>query len=490
MLLIVNKKLFWNFLAGVVVIGAMIFLFIWSDNISKDNTGTAYQTEKIIRSIIILATAWFCTKLVTLLFLNPINEKRKKNLPNIVKDILGAIIYFAAIALIITEVYGETMSSLGAFFISSWAIIGFAAQDLIKDCINGISIDLQADFKLGDWVQFKDGTIGKIIKMKMTTVDLLLPNDTILYISNTMLNNDPMINLSNPQRDYYINIKVVLEHKVPVGRARRILLAAAATAPGVYNNDVSVYSESVQENGVVYVIFFRIPDRSVWLESRHQVIQSVTEYLHKFGLKICQITGEIHLNSTPSSIVFDDKYVTSPLMALKISNILENCAEEALVEFSKYMKLRKFQSQETIIKQNDDGDSMFIIAEGVVDVDRELELTQDDSTSEAERTVENQRVGCLVDGEYFGEMGLLLGEKRTATVKARTDVILYEIDRETVKKVVEKYPDFVDKISTAIAKRKLKNQKLEDELIKQKEEDEKTISELVNAFRKYLWDRG
>ena len=450
-----KTNLFWKFIIGISVIAFLVFLFIWTGDITDKNSGSAYQVEKVIRSIILLTAAWLTTKFITIMFLNPINTSRKKNLPNIVKDVIWVLIYFISVSVILTEVYDKTLASIGAFFISSWAIIGFAAKDLIADCIHGISLDLQADFELGDWIQFKDGTIGKIIGMKMTGADILLPNSSILFINNKMLNSDPMINLSKPERDYYININVVLEHTIPISRGRRILLAAASSAPGVYNRDAKVFSESVQENGVVYVIYFKVPDRGVWLETRHQVIQNVMEYLHKFDLKICQITGEINVAPIPDNvdISFNDRYVTSAITALNMSKLLENCDPEIQKEFSQYMKLRKFHSGEFIIKQGEDGDSMFIIAEGVVDIDSEGVLNRDKNNMGNDPV--EYRVSCLVDGDCFGEMELLFGEKRTATVIARTDVVLYEINREAIKNIASKNSDFIDKINESLAKRKV-----------------------------------
>lgn len=480
-----KKSLFWKFLVGLAVISFLIFLFIWSDNICKTDSGTAYQTEKFVRSVLLISAAWLATRFVTLICLDPINARRKKNLPNIVKDIIGAMIYLVAFFVIITEVYGQTLANAWVFIASSWAVLGFAAKELIADCIHGISLDLQADFEIGDWIQFQDGNVGKIIEMKMTGVDVLLANDTVLFVSNTMVNTVPMINLSKPGRDYYLSIKVILEHTVPVARARRILLAAAASARGVYNNEAKVVAEGVQENGVVYGVYFKISDRSVWLETRHQVVQNITEYLHKFHLKVCQITGEINLNNTSDrKLSFNDQYITPPLMTLKSSGLLNNCDQDTLLEFAKYMKVRKFCPGDVIVQRGDEGNSMFIISEGVVDIDIAIALDRDDVKSSSQE----HRAACLVDGEYFGETALLLGEKRNATVRARTDVVLYEIDRDTVKEIAKQHPDFVDKLSETVARNNLINKQIESEKIKQKAEDDKAISELVKAFKKYLWD--
>lgn len=480
-----KKKLLWNLLVGVLIVGALLSLFVFSDQISPTNEGPAFETERIVRSILILASAWMFTRLITLVVLDSINEKRKKVLPNIIKDIIGAIVYFIAIVLIVTEVYDQNIGNLGAFFISSWAIIGFAAKDFIADCIHGISLDLQADFELGDWIQLQDGTIGKLIEMKMMGVDVLLPNDTVLFLSNTMLNSDPMINLSKPNRDYYLGINVTLEHSVPVGRARRILLSAVAGAPMVFNHEVSVFAESVQANGVVYCIYFKCSDRSVWLETRHKVIQAITESLHKFGLRACQITGEINIRSNEHipQILFDDSCVTDAFSALKSSLLLEGCDDEIQKQFANNMKMVMFKNGEEIVKNNDVGETMFIIAEGIVDVYLDIDF---DKTREDDN--ETHKVACLVDGEYFGETALLMGEKRNATVVARTDTILYEINRETVKEFIEKYPEFAQKLSSAIVKRNSRNKKFENRIVEEKENSERAISEFATAFKNFLWN--
>jgi small-conductance mechanosensitive channel len=449
---------------------------VWGDNISPTNTGVAYQTEQIVRCILVIVAAWFVTRLISLIFLDSINEKRKKPLPNIVKDIIGAVVYSIALVIIITQVYNESITSIGAFLISSWALIGFASKDLISDCINGIALDLQASFETGDWIQLQDKSIAQITKMKMTKADLILPDDTVLSIGNTVLNNAPIINLSKPGRDYFLGISVVLEHTVPVDRARRILQAAAVSSPGTFNNDASVFAESVQWNGVVYVIYFRIPTREVWLEARHQVITSVTKYLHKFGMKICQITGEINVRAIDASItVFDDCQITDPLTTLQMSGLLEDCDLILQQKFAQKMRIRKYGKGEIIFSEGDAGDTMFIISEGIVDV--KINISSNDN-----------RVACLVDGEYFGETALLQGESRNATVAAQTDVVVYEIQRTIVKQFVEQYSDFAQRLSLAIVKRQLSNSNTRENALDRKEKEEKTAVEFMNAFKKFLWN--
>lgn len=265
-----------------IIIILLIFFFIFTPNVIDENS-SIYPYWKILRSAMLLLAAWLTMKLVTLIFLDPINKNRKKNLPNIIKDLIGSLIYFIALSVIITEVYGKTLTSIGAFFISSWAIVGFAAKDIIAECIYGIYLDFQADFEVGDWIQFNDGTVGKITKMKMTGLEILLQNNTLLFVSNTLLSHEPIVNLSKPDHNYYASINLSLDFSVPISQATKILSDAMK---GININDFKVFADSIQENGVVYIIHFQVPDLSSLFEIRHQVLQKVTEHLRKINLNI------------------------------------------------------------------------------------------------------------------------------------------------------------------------------------------------------------
>jgi NAD(P)H-hydrate epimerase len=81
--------------------------------------------------------------------------------------------------------------------------------------------------------------------------------------------------------------------------------------------------------------------------------------------------------------------------------------------------MQDFEPGEIIVREGDLADKFYIIAEGTV----EVYYHKDDDTE----TV----IARLSNGNYFGEIGLLEGGKRTATVRAATAVTLIVFDRET-----------------------------------------------------------
>lgn len=84
---------------------------------------------------------------------------------------------------------------------------------------------------------------------------------------------------------------------------------------------------------------------------------------------------------------------------------------------------RTVRAGETIVAEGAAGSSMYAVVQGAVSVWRKA-----------------QRVAQLAEGEFFGELALLTGAPRVATVKADTDVVVLEFPRESMTKVMAAHP--------------------------------------------------
>jgi CRP-like cAMP-binding protein len=94
-----------------------------------------------------------------------------------------------------------------------------------------------------------------------------------------------------------------------------------------------------------------------------------------------------------------------------------------------------------VVRQGDEGDKLYIINRGQVDI------------LVADRLVE-RRINTLNQGDYFGEMALLAGEPRTATVRTTTLTELYSLDQRDFKLLLDREPEFRKGVMETVAARR------------------------------------
>ena len=469
---------------GFLSIFLLIIGYIFSDHISERNLGIDYDYERVIRSFIVVLISVVIIRILFLVIINPFEKRHNKKVPSILKDIIGVLVLLFSAIFIVTRIYSQSALVIFVGLGASGVGIAFIAQDFLKELFAGVTIAFQNDFRVGDWVKFPDGTIGRIIRTKLSGVDLRLLDDTQLYVGNTAITNQAMINLSQPGPSLFSGLNIVLEHDVPIERARRILYTAVINTEGLYSKDILVVADTIQQNGILFSVFFRVPRYDVLREIKHRVISSIVQYLHKHDLKVCEISGQYEIKDIDAKFKrsFDDQYVTDKLSALKFSGLLKDCKYEIQEQFANRMEKLYFKNGDLICSQGDKGETMFIIAEGVVEVSINISVVEKSGETKSSSNI----VATLSDGDYFGEMALLCGEKRTANIKAKTDVVLYEINRETIKVFMKQYPDFARQLSTAIIERNSENEITKTEAIDELNKKENEISEFMKAFKTFL----
>ena len=94
-----------------------------------------------------------------------------------------------------------------------------------------------------------------------------------------------------------------------------------------------------------------------------------------------------------------------------------------------------------LMAEGDFADAMFAIVEG------EVTVTFHD------RRGEEHGVAALHAGDVVGEMALLTGARRNATVMARTDVTAIEITKATIEEIFARAPELIDRIGEVLAGR-------------------------------------
>jgi potassium efflux system protein len=97
-------------------------------------------------------------------------------------------------------------------------------------------------------------------------------------------------------------------------------------------------------------------------------------------------------------------------------------------------EVKKFSAGQTVVKEGDTGDSVFIIKSGTVSVIAHI-------------LGKEINLATLVRGDLFGEVAYLTGRPRTANVIADKDVAVYEINKLLLDEIIERRPEIMSQVN-------------------------------------------
>ncbi len=130
-------------------------------------------------------------------------------------------------------------------------------------------------------------------------------------------------------------------------------------------------------------------------------------------------------------------------------SLLKDLSEPELEIFSSCLKLVKFKKGETIVTEGAEEYTMYIFKEGNVQIVSNITMKMgSDKWGEAEKSIAN--LDSSVMG-FFGEMSLITGSPRSATIKAVTPCILYQIHKNDFDAMAENNPAIGYKVMRSIA---------------------------------------
>lgn len=117
------------------------------------------------------------------------------------------------------------------------------------------------------------------------------------------------------------------------------------------------------------------------------------------------------------------------LKELAASSLFASFKREALVEVLASTEVRSYGAGDIIVTEGEAGSSLFLIVSGMVKV---FTKTEDGA---------NLQLAELGLGDFFGEVSLLTGRPRTATITAHTDVTAIELERTSFDAIVKNHPE-------------------------------------------------
>ncbi len=362
--------------------------------------------------------------------------------PKFFSQVSSLIVVLAAFLLIITVNYHQsgvisTVLTTGGVLALT---IGLALQDLLGNMIAGFTIHFGQPFKLGDWLILDDKHV-EVMEINWRSTRCRTNDDTYLDVPNTLIVKQTVMNLYYPERVHAIRVQVGLDYATPPNLAKECLMRAALGCDDVLRKpEPYIYLTNFGESTVDYEVKVFISNHARYPKITDEIRTNIWYELKRRNLDIPfpQRVVELHrakpkvANDFPPKIrdVLKKKDTFSFLTREQLNHLTENC--HGVV----------FGRGERIIQQGDPGESMFVIISGSVRV-----LVDASGTS--------TEVAHLKAGDCFGEMSLMTGENRSATIVAAEDTLVGELPKENMSRLLKENERMLEKLSQLLAERKL-----------------------------------
>ncbi len=152
------------------------------------------------------------------------------------------------------------------------------------------------------------------------------------------------------------------------------------------------------------------------------------------------------IDSLIDSIIFDvETSVSMPLAPARPAPtripLFSDLNAEEFVDVAIMLVRRSERPGTVIVKEGDPGESMFIVSTG------EAEATREDEGQDV-------KLAVFGDGDFFGEMAVLSGEPRTATVTAVKNTEFLELSRADLQQICSRHPEVEAKLRLAYDERR------------------------------------
>lgn len=367
----------------------------------------------------------------------PFNFLRKYTVAPLLKSIITLLIYFGAAITLLHRLFGINIRPLLTTSAVLTGILALSLQETLKNLFTGLWINTERVVAKGDWIKIADKE-GMVLEVTWRTTRLLTRTNNCIYLPNRMLAEGVLENCSHPTPLHVVEVIVAAGYHDPPNRVKEILLdVARGTDPVLKEPEPEVLISNFEDSSINYRL-------RAWIDVSKSFYPHVRDELYGkiwYGFRRNNIELPFPVRSIRHK---EEEKVPSGeaiLASLKEMDLLRPLGDEELKRVASSSRIEIFGKGETIVRQGDEGDTCYFIRNGSVEVMLE-------EPEEGKR-----HIATLKTGEFFGEMSLLAGEPRTATVVAKEDCTCVVVSSEAFHAILAENPDLAESLSDLLIAR-------------------------------------
>lgn len=388
------------------------------------------------------------------------------------QEVIAVSIQYIAIILgviLVLQSNGINLSSLTVFAGVLGIGIGFGLQNLASNFFSGLILLFEQTVKVGDYIELGE-LKGTIEKITIRSTIVRTEDDVFVIVPNQKFMDNDTINWSYGGRNCRIHVPLTVAHETDLLELTEALFASARNEPRVLSDPApDVWFDGFGENGLNFQLLiwiddpdnnevirsslnFRIahelktrnikiplPQRDLWIRNWPDFGQSIPSALAIQTVPPALALDPVPLAGVNGSPVPPYAFSTYSLRdLLRRISFFENCSDAELIAIIASGYRNEYSADEIIFQENDPSESFYLILSGSVEIYSEKS---------------GQQIAILKEGDFFGEIAVLVGTPRTATVRTLSNCILFVIDRKQLQKLLTEYRTLGEQIAYKLSER-------------------------------------
>lgn len=400
----------------------------------------------------------------------PLNLLRRYTVTPLLRTIITLLLYFAAFMYLLHKLFGINMLPLLTTSAVLTGILALSLQETLKNLFTGLWINTERIVAKGDWVRVADKE-GQVMEVTWRTTRLLTRGDDHIILPNRMLAENVLENLTYPTPLHMVELDISASYKDAPNKVREVLAGLAASCRHVKADPAP---EILLLGYGDYAVNYRV---RVWIDEylkdmtvRSDIYRRAWYAFRRHSIEIPYPIRAILRKHEPMPV--DAGVVAASLREIDFLKVLR---DEDLDIVARSARAETFGEGEPIVVQGEPGDTCYFIRSGMADV-----MLKGPSGEEG-------FIASLKAGDFFGEMSLLAGEPRSATVVAMEDTVCVVIGSEAFGAIFSDNPAIAEKLSEVLAVRTAELEAVRSKTVSRTESQkhiQKTIMSKIKRFFK------
>jgi len=440
------------------------------------------QAANVLHGVVLLGLGLGVIRLIGLLVFRVVVPRLPVSPPRILEDIVVMIGYLAWGFALLSRA-GLELSSIVTTSAVITAVIAFAMQDTLGNILGGLALQLDNSIEIGDWVKLDDVS-GQVvdIRWRYTAIrtrngeNVVIPNSQLMK-GKVWLMGDRDRGAPNWRRWVHFNIAYDAPPTRVIATIEQALREAAIAhvakdpAPNCILYDFGPgYGH--------YAVRYWLNNPALDDPTDSAVRTHVFAAIQRAGWRLA-LPEETHFlvkENTAFHSNLRQRELQRRVDALHGIPLFAELSDDERQKVAAHMVHAPFANGDVLTRQGAVAHWLYIIISGEGEVVHELPGGV------------TQSLALLHAGDVFGEMGLLTGEPRTATVIARSDMECYRLDKSGLQEILESRPAIAEALSQVLASRLQQNAHTQETLSKPETSDRASLAQAVFGKIKAFFD--